>query len=152
MKSILTVCVGNICRSPMAAGLLQKSLPLVDVDSAGIGALIGRPADPVAVDLMKSRNIDINNHVAKQINQSLSRNADLILVMDRFQKKYIEDSYPVCRGKIFMMSGSNDISIPDPYREDVAVFEKALQLIDAGAEIWVDQIKRILHKEEHQST
>ncbi len=59
------VCTGNICRSPMAEGLLRHRLAAdspTKVASAGVGALISHPADPIAVDLMSARGIDISAH------------------------------------------------------------------------------------------
>ena len=82
MKSVLTVCIGNICRSPMAEGLLTAKLPNIHISSAGTGALVGRPADTQAQKLMLQHGIDISRHVAQQVNKLICSQADLILVMD----------------------------------------------------------------------
>ena len=70
MKKILFVCTANICRSPMAQGLLEHALPQAQVRSAGLGALVGMPADAAAVRLMQERGIDISAHRATQISRA----------------------------------------------------------------------------------
>lgn len=94
IKTILVVCIGNICRSPMAQALLRQSLPGVSVISAGIGALSGYPADPSAVEVMAHHGIDISEHRAQQLTGSLVSRADLILVMDGAQKQEIQSRHP----------------------------------------------------------
>lgn len=152
MNSVLTVCVGNICRSPMAEAILSNSLPSLSVASAGVGALVGQAADPMSQTLMRERNIDISNHVARQLNQDMCRKADLILVMDRRQRLYVEDTYPFTRGKVFLLLDNVAQSIPDPYKKQRDVFEQALAMIDEGANTWAERIKKITHKEERQFT
>jgi protein-tyrosine phosphatase len=61
IDTILIVCEGNICRSPMAGGLLAHELPRARITSAGLGALVGRKADPIAIELMAERGIDISD-------------------------------------------------------------------------------------------
>ncbi|RST54715.1 low molecular weight protein-tyrosine-phosphatase [Variovorax sp. DXTD-1] len=151
MKSILTVCIGNICRSPMAAGLLAAGLPHLRVVSAGTGALVGKPADAMAQRLMQQRGIDISAHVAQQVSQLLCRQADLILVMDMEQRRYLEATYPFVRGKVFRIAEAAKQDVPDPYRKDEAAFEHALALIDVGARTWIDRILKIT-KPEQQPT
>ncbi len=152
MKSVLIVCIGNICRSPMAEAIFSSALPNFTVASAGIGALVGQPADPMSKTLMQERGIDISSHVARQISQEMCRNADLILVMDRRQRGYVEDTYPFARGKVFLLLDNAAQSIPDPYRKSREMFEHALNMIDEGANIWAERIKKITHKEERQLT
>lgn len=152
MRSVLTVCIGNICRSPMAEGLLAAGLPHLRVFSAGTGALVGKPADPMAQALMRKRGIDISDHVAQQVSQMLCRQADLILVMDREQRRHLESTYPFVRGKVFRIAEfSVAQDVPDPYGKDEAAFEHALALIDAGVRTWIERILKIT-KPEQQPT
>ncbi|SFQ36767.1 low molecular weight protein-tyrosine-phosphatase [Variovorax sp. 770b2] len=151
MKTVLTVCIGNICRSPMAEGLLAAGLPHLRVVSAGTGALVGKPADATAQALMRARGIDISGHVAQQVSQMLCRQADLILVMDLAQRRYLESTYPFVRGKVFRIADTMAEDVPDPYRQGDAAFERALALIDAGARTWIDRVLKIT-KPEQQTT
>jgi protein-tyrosine phosphatase len=126
MKTVLTVCIGNICRSPMAEGLLAAGLPHLRVVSAGTGALVGKPADATAQALMRARGIDISGHVAQQVSQMLCRQADLILVMDLAQRRYLESTYPFVRGKVFRIADTMAAGRARPLPQGDAAFERAL--------------------------
>ncbi|MGP9635787.1 low molecular weight protein-tyrosine-phosphatase [Psychrobacter sp. AOP3-A1-26] len=138
--SILVVCVGNICRSPMAEALLKQRFPNKAIDSAGVGALVGHPADPAALEIMSQQQIDINSHVAKQIDENLAKKADLIFTMSDGQTKWIEERWPFCRGKTFKLGHWIDKDIADPYKHDISAFETAYQDIVDGLEQWADKI------------
>lgn len=138
--NILVVCVGNICRSPMAEALLKQRFPNKAIDSAGVGALVGHSADPAALEIMSQQQIDINNHVAKQIDEGLAKKADLIFTMSGGQTKWIEERWPFCRGKTFKLGHWIDKDIADPYKHDISAFETAYQDIVDGLEQWADKI------------
>jgi protein-tyrosine phosphatase len=81
------VCTGNICRSPMAAGLLQRMLPerlkqVVTVASAGTYAVHGNPAEPLAKQAMLAYGADLSTHRARMLSKDLLKQADLVLVME----------------------------------------------------------------------
>ena len=137
---ILVVCVGNICRSPMAEALLKQRFPDKIIDSAGVGALVGHPADPAALEIMSNQQIDITNHVAKQIDEQLAKKVDLIFTMSDGQNKWIEERWPFCRGKTFKLGHWRDKDIADPYKHEISAFETAYQDIVAGIDQWADKI------------
>src|SRR5512136_1311836 len=94
---VLVVCVGNICRSPMAEALLRARLghwPRFDVSSAGLSALVGRPADESTVALMRERGIDISAHRARQLTPRLVAGSDLVLVMETGHERAVLDIAP----------------------------------------------------------
>ena len=143
MKSVLVVCIGNICRSPMGEALIAAALPQLEVASAGVGALVGQPADPIARQLMAERGLDIEAHRARQLTNLMCQQADLILVMDEEQRLLISQRHPLTRGKLFRLGEVARVDIPDPYRLGRPAFEQALQLIDAGASAWVERIRKL---------
>lgn len=143
MTSILTVCIGNICRSPMAEAILAAALPGMTVSSVGIGALIGYPADETAQQLMLARGLDISGHRARQASREIVQRADMILVMDHQQRKYLEETYPGTTGKIFRLGEFSKRDVPDPYRKSQNAFEDALALIDEGVAAWAPRIQKI---------
>lgn len=138
--NILVVCVGNICRSPMAEALLKQRYPHKNIDSAGVGALVGHSADPAALEIMAGQEIDITNHVAKQIDEGLAKKADLIFTMSDSQTKWIEERWPFCRGKTFKLGHWQDKDIADPYKHEMSAFQTAYQDIVVSLEQWANKI------------
>ena len=144
IRHILIVCVGNICRSPMAEAVLRHELrgqEQVTVESAGLGALVGEPASEHALALMQERGLDVSSHRAQQLTPEQAKNADLILVMTSSQKKAIETNDPVVRGKVFRLGEWLGEDIPDPYRHPREAFEVALELIDKSIADWGERLK-----------
>jgi len=143
-NNILIVCVGNICRSPMAEALLKSTLStkpnVYQVSSAGIGALVGHPADNKAKQLMIEKGIDISGHRADQLNEDMIRKADIILVMESAHKQAIEAKQPSAKGKVFRLGEWGDFDIPDPYQRDSIIFESVLRLIDLGVNQWLKKL------------
>lgn len=139
-ENILVVCVGNICRSPMAEALLKQRFPEKNIDSAGVGALVGHGADPASIQIMQDQNIDLTNHVAKQIDEKLAQKADLIFTMSDSQNKWIEERFPFCRGKTFKLGHWNGNDIADPYKHEMSEFQTAYKDIVRGIEEWQDKL------------
>jgi len=145
MKNILIVCTGNICRSPMAEGLLRHAFEkypeyATKVRSAGTDALIGHPADDCALSLMSNRHIDISDHRGEQLDSNLVRWANLILVMEPHHKRVIEARYPSARGKVFRLGEWDNTDIPDPYRHGIEAFRHALEIIEKGISSWLAKL------------
>lgn len=127
----------------MAEGLVAAALPGAQVSSAGLQALIGQGADPIACELMEQRGISIGKHRARQLSLDLCQRADLILVMDREQRRAVEERYMFAAGKVFRLCEFSDRDVPDPYRAGRDVFEQSLALIEDGSQQWVKRISRV---------
>jgi len=140
MQRILTLCIGNICRSPLAQVLLAREFPQRMVWSAGLGALVGEPADPISVALAAEQGMDLSAHRAQQVNLQMCQRADLILVMEQHQRVELERRYPLVRGKVFQL-GERDIA--DPFRQPRTVFETAYADIALGVERWAGRIRQL---------
>jgi len=143
MKIILTLCVGNICRSPLAQGLLAQQLPSHTVWSAGLSALVGQPADPLSVQVASHHGIDIQSHRAQQITSFLCQKSDLILVMEQSHKNQLEKMFPMVRGKVFRLGQYGQFDIQDPYGYPLDAFETAYAAIAQGTSDWVPRIKQL---------
>lgn len=136
IQSILVVCIGNICRSPIGEALFALKLPAVSVSSAGLGAMVGHPADITAMELMQERGIDISKHRARQLSPEIVFASELILTMNTEQQQQLEKQYPSARGRAHRIGKWGKFDVPDPYQRPRTIFEQALALIDQGVDEW----------------
>jgi len=141
MQNILVLCIGNICRSPVAQVLLAQALPDKTVLSAGLGALVGEPADRHSLALTADAGLDLSDHRAAQVNRAMCAWADLILVMEDAHRIELERRYPMVRGKVFRLVATADIA--DPFRRPRAAFETAYADIERGVGAWAERIRRL---------
>lgn len=128
----------------MGEALLARELAYnsaVRVSSAGIGALVDRPADPTAQALMREQGLDISAHRAQQLTSALLRRNDLVLVMESGHKKAVETIDPSARGKVYRWGEWGDFDVPDPFGESREVFEQALALLLQGLKDWSSKLK-----------
>ncbi len=122
-KTVLFVCTGNVCRSPMAAGLFydklvrEKADGLVRIRSAGVWALEGLAASAYARQVMSERNLDIHSHRGRNITQQDVDEADLILVMTQRHKEIIRRDTTGAEGKVHLLTemAGQPYDIRDPY-------------------------------------
>jgi protein-tyrosine-phosphatase len=130
------VCTGNICRSPMAAGLLRHCLPdelkqRVDVTSAGTHALHGHQAHDHAIMAMSEIGIDIGYHRARQITREMARGSDLILVMEANQADIVKRLLGWNRNKPRRISEFHPRyllgDIADPYGRPLEAYKVCIQ-------------------------
>ena len=143
MNHILTLCIGNICRSPIAEALLKQQFPEKTVWSAGLGALVGHPADQLSVDVATAHGLDLSAHRAQQLVSWMCQSADMILVMEQDHKTQIEQQYPLVRGKVFRLGELGQFDIADPYRQPKAAFEAAYARIARGVADWAPRIRQL---------
>lgn len=142
-NSVLIVCVGNICRSPTAERLLQKYCPQLEIDSAGLGALVGHEADESAKTVAGKRDVLLENHCAKQITAEMCRSRDLILVMEKKHINDITKLAPEVRGKTMLFGHwAGQREIPDPYRKSMEAFDSVYILLDEAAQKWANALNR----------
>lgn len=143
MKSILVLCIGNICRSPIAEAMLKKEFPDKTVWSAGLGALVGNPADPMSVELAQGYGYDLSKHRAQQIAGWMCQQAELIFVMEKNQKTELERLFPMTKGKVFALGSIGDFEIADPYRQNRDAFQLAYSAIAKGVADWAPRIHKL---------
>ena len=144
IRHILVVCVGNICRSPMAEALLRSALrgqKEITVESAGLGALVGHPAAEYSIELMQEMGEDISEHRARQIDPDMVTKADLVLVMETGHRKVIDEADVTARGKVHRLGEWQSRDIDDPYRQPKSAFADALAEIQEGVAAWAEKIK-----------
>jgi protein-tyrosine phosphatase len=140
VSSLLVICTGNICRSPMAAALFAERAHTegkkLEVASAGIHALVGHPPPPEAIDLMAERGLDIRAHRARQITAEIARQYELILVMERMQQQYIESNWAIFKGRVHRLGEHEGEDVSDPYRRSAKRYAESLAQIERGIGEW----------------
>ena len=144
-QRILTVCLGNICRSPIAHGLLihhAENLGLsVEIDSAGtISNHAGSLPDPRSIDIMIRNNHDISSQRSRIVKREDFEYYDLILAMD---KSNYEDLCSLAdndaqKSKINLVL-PHGREVPDPYFGGDSGFESVYKMLDEAIPVWLNQ-------------
>lgn len=142
------VCLGNICRSPTAHGVMEKFIKnqglqdSIHVDSAGTGDYhIGASPDARSLAAAAERGYDLSAQRARQVCESDFGRFDYILAMDRNNLKELRASCPRPHlNKLHLLlsfADSSHESVPDPYYSGVDGFELVLDLVEQGCEAFL---------------
>lgn len=85
---------------------------------------------------MRLKGIDMSAHIAKKVRPDIIKKSDLILVMSVYQKKYIENTWPLSKGKTYRLGHWQSMDILDPYQHNQEVFNETCYLIQNCVEDW----------------
>lgn len=141
MTTILFICTGNICRSPMAEGLLRhalKSKNNVKIVSAGIGAMKGQPPSAHAVEALKRVGIDISQQRSRLLTPELVHEADYVFGMTHVHVETAARLFPAAAEKIRLVREFNnrlateEKEIPDPIGRTLEAYEQCRDEIIEG--------------------
>ncbi|MBO6881566.1 low molecular weight protein-tyrosine-phosphatase [Winogradskyella sp.] len=150
MTRILVVCLGNICRSPLAHGILESKLPKDSfyVDSAGTAAYhIGNSPDHRSIKVAKTHGVDISGQSARQFRVSDFDTFDYIYAMDASNYNNIislaRNNEDIGKVKLFLEENNSvsDKNVPDPYYGDISDFEYVFNLLEATSKILSAKLK-----------
>jgi protein-tyrosine phosphatase len=134
-KTLLVVCHGNICRSPMAAALLARELAALDVNVRS-GGFIGfnRPAPAEAIGAAARYGLDLAEHRSRPVTAEVVRSADLIVVMERAQQRVVCERFGRATSDVLLLGDFDPEpvqtrTIRDPVDQDREVFEQVYERI-----------------------
>ena len=139
MIKILMVCLGNICRSPLAEGILQSKLPSgkFTIDSAGTGDYhIGSLPDKRSIEVARKYDLDISNQRGRQFSEADFDRFDIIYVMDSSNYKNViknaRNDKDIEKVKMILNEiypGQNH-DVPDPYTGGIQGFDSTFKMLD----------------------
>ncbi|WP_317133906.1 low molecular weight protein-tyrosine-phosphatase [Brumimicrobium oceani] len=149
---ILMVCLGNICRSPMADGLMRKKVADnnldVVVDSAGTGDWhVGDQPDPRMMETAKRNGVPIDELRGRQFKVADFDEFDRIIVMDKSNfdnvRKLSRDENDTQKIELFLnlTHPGKDLEVPDPYFGGDEGFQDVFEMLDAGTDVILKELK-----------
>ena len=147
-KRILLVCTGNICRSPLAAALLERALTErgitgIVVESAGTGAWDGAPVSEGAYLVGLERGLDLSGHRARLLTRELADGADLVLTMARHHRARADELGG--EGHVFVLGeyagrDGDEAEVSDPFGGDLDVYRDTCAELEALIQGAVERI------------
>lgn len=146
---ILMVCLGNICRSPLAEGILQSKLPRNQfiVDSAGTGDWhVGRQPDSRSIAIAKSKGLDISRQRGRLFTAQDFETNDYIFVMDNSNYKDVMRLAPTTEAKskvsliLNELFPDENVDVPDPYFGLEDGFSNVYGMLDEVCEIIAEKL------------
>ena len=154
VRSILFICMGNICRSPFAEHIAGKQLHysnLYSISSAGIIVDEPETSPPEAVLSAKNFRIDLLQHKSKPVNYALMESYDMIVTMEMWQQKYMKKLYLEFADKVYLlplfdrdtaysMNFYYKYNIQDPYGENILEFNRCFERIERCTSILLRKI------------
>ncbi len=143
--TLLFVCTGNTCRSPMAEAMARRMLAErrgVDpaqlgeagsrVVSAGVAGAVGAPASEQAVEAMRLIGLDLSDHRSRALTPELAREADVIYCMSESHRMAVLAMAPDVAGKVYLLDETADID--DPFGADLSAYQQTADIIRAQLE------------------
>jgi len=151
MINVLFVCLGNICRSPMAGGLMKKFINdeglsgVIHVESRGTSTYeIGNPPHPETLRILKREHAMLVGKRAEQIKSIDFLHFDYIIGMDHHNVRTLINKAGVHRHKVYLLRDIDPLTqgeeVPDPYYS--GRYEETYQLLSSSLKLWLEHLKK----------
>jgi len=137
---VLFVCSGNICRSPLAAALLERKLRVLGIEgvvakSAGTLDLEGRGASHWAKEVAAENGLDLSDHVSRQVNRRMLEEAGVVVAMSKGHAEQLSSILPSVERKMVVLD------VPDPYGLEKKAYEAAFGAIRDAMPLIIDELR-----------
>jgi protein-tyrosine-phosphatase len=149
LMTVLFVCTGNTCRSPMAAAMfkalcVERGLAEIRVDSAGIAGG-NMPVNKHAGEALAKHRVELLAAGSAALTSALVAAADLIVVMTHGHRVYVETEFPSARGKVETLMGvlGSEADVPDPIGREQLAYEECLALMRPALERLVEKCRQV---------
>lgn len=141
-RSILVVCTGNICRSPLAEAVLQRQLPYCKVASAGMDAPTGRPVHDSWLRLAQQDGLDLSVKRSQRFVPDMGMAADIVLCMEAAHGRRMIQQTRALAGRVFLLSHWGDArNIEDPILGTFETHSEAFAKVWRDADVWAHALK-----------
>lgn len=144
LRHLLLISRHDTCRGPLAGALLQQAVPQLEVKSAGWDAQAGAPAGPLALSCAQALGLDLSQHRARSLSADLCQRADLVLAFTPGEQAGLQSTYPVTRGRTFLLGQFRWAELPEVEAVEPSTQESLIAQLRLAVRDWVECLGHVV--------